>query len=91
VEFDEDNLPSDKGNDEDDSEQQEEPYSIARGRGKRVHKARQRYGFEDMVSFALITSSGDPLSYKDATNKKYNDKWDVAMSEEMKSLQKNKN
>ena len=46
---------------------------------------------KDMVSFALITSSGDPLSYKDATNKKYNDKWDVAMSEEMKSLQKNKN
>uniref|UniRef100_A0A2N9J8T4 CCHC-type domain-containing protein n=1 Tax=Fagus sylvatica TaxID=28930 RepID=A0A2N9J8T4_FAGSY len=71
VEFDDDNLPSDKDNDEDDSQQQEEPYSIARGRGKRVHKAPQRYGFEDMVSFALITSSGVPLSYKDATNKKY--------------------
>ena len=74
VEFDEDNLPSDKGNDEDELEQQEEPYSIARGRGKRVHKAPQRYGFEDMVSFALVTSSGDPLSYKDATNKKHSDK-----------------
>jgi hypothetical protein len=70
VEFDEDNLPSDKDNDEDDSQQQEEPYSISRGRGKRVHKAPQRYGFEDMVSFTLITSSGVPLSYKDATNKK---------------------
>jgi hypothetical protein len=44
VEFDEDNLPSDKNNDKDDSQQQEEPYSIARGRGKRVHKALQRYG-----------------------------------------------
>jgi hypothetical protein len=44
-----------------------------------------------MVSFVLITSSGDPLSYKDATNKKYSDKWLVAMSEEMESLQKNKN
>ena len=44
-----------------------------------------------MVSFVLITSSGDPLSYKDATNKKYSDKWLVAMSEEIESLQKNKN
>jgi hypothetical protein len=92
VEFDEDNLPSDKDNEEDDSQQQqhEEPYSIARGREKRVHKAPQRYGFEDMVSFALFTSSGDPLSYRDATNKKHNDKWLVAMSKEMESLQKKK-
>ena len=42
----------------------------------RVHKAPQRFGFKDMVSFALITSSGDPSSYKDV--------------EEMGSLQKNK-
>ena len=27
-----------------------------------------------MVSFALVTSNGDPLSYKDATNKKHSDK-----------------
>ena len=43
---------------------------------KRVHKAPQRYGFEDMVIFALITSSGDPLPYRDV--------------EEMGSLQKKK-
>ena len=81
VELDEDNLPSDKDNDEDDSQeqQQEKPYSIARGREKQVHKAPQRYGFEDMVNFALVTSSGDPLSYKEATNKKHSDKWLVAM------------
>ena len=81
VEFDEDNLPSDKDNEEDDLQQQqhEGPYSIIKGRQKRVHKAPQRYGFEDMVSFALVTSSGDPLSYKDATNKKHSDKWLVAM------------
>ena len=77
VELDEDNLPSDKDNADDDSQQeqqQEDPYSIAKGREKRVHKAPQRYGFEDMISFALITSSRDPLSYRDATNKKHNDK-----------------
>ena len=67
VEFDENSSPSDKGNDNDidPQQQQDEPYSIAKGREKWVHKAPQRYGFEDMVSFALITSSGDLLSYRD--------------------------
>ena len=31
---------------------------------------RARYGFEDMISFTLVISSEDPLSYRDATNKK---------------------
>ena len=75
--FDENSSPSDKGDTEiDPQQQQEESYSIAKGREKRVLKAPQRYGFEDMVSFAFITSSGDPLSYRDV--------------EEMGSLQKNK-
>ena len=43
-----------------------------------------------MVSFALVTSDGDPFSFKEATNRKDNDKWLVAMLEEMESLQKNK-
>ena len=77
VEFDENSSPSDKGDAEiEPQQQQEESYSIAKGREKRVHKAPQRYGFEDVVSFALITSSGDPLSYRDV--------------EEIGSLQKNK-
>ena len=84
-------VSSNKGDVEIDSQQQqEEPYSIARGREKQVHKAPQRYGFEDMVSFALVTSSGDPFTFKEATNRKDNDKWIVAMLEEMESLQKNK-
>ena len=78
VEFDKNSSPSDKGNDNDidPQQQQEEPYSIAKGREKQVHKAPHRYGIEDMVSFALITNSGDPLSYRNV--------------EEMGSLQKNK-
>ena len=77
VEFDKNSSPCDKGDAEiDPQQQQEKSYSIAKGREKRIHKAPQRYGFEDMVSLALITSSGDPLSYKDV--------------EEMGSLQKNK-
>ena len=43
-----------------------------------------------MVSFALVTSSGDPFFFKEATNRKNNDKWLVAMLEEMELLQKNK-
>ena len=92
VEFDKNSSPSDKGddNDIDPQQQQEEPYSIGKGREKRVHKAPQRYGFEDMVSFALVSNGGDPFSFKEATNSKDNDKWLVTMLEEMESLQKNK-
>ena len=43
-----------------------------------------------MVSFALITSGGDPFTFKEATNRKDNDKWLVVMLEEMESLQKKK-
>ena len=77
MEFDENSSPNDKGDAEiDPQQQQQEPYLIAKGREKRIHKARQRYGFEEMVSFALITNNGDPLSYRDV--------------EEMRSLQNNK-
>ena len=50
-------------------------YSISEGREKWVHKSPQKY-FEDMVSFALITSNRNPSSYRNV--------------EEMGSLQKNK-
>ena len=50
VEFDENSSLSDKGDTEiDPRQQQEESYSIAKGREKRVYKAPQRYGFEDIV------------------------------------------
>jgi len=91
VELEEPGSFSDTGDvDHDPQQQQEEPYTVAKGREKRVHKPPVRYGFEDMVSFALVAGSGDPLSYKDATSSTDNDKWLVAMSEEMESLYKNK-
>ena len=91
VEFDENSSPSDKGDAEiDPQQQQEEHFSIAKGREKWDHKAPQRYGFEDMVSFALKTSGGDPFTFKKAINRNDNDKWLVATLEEMESLQKNK-
>ena len=78
VDFDENSSPSDKGGDDNDinpQQQQEKSYSISEGKEKWVHKSPQKY-FEDMVSFALITSNRNPSSYKNV--------------EEMGSLQKNK-
>jgi hypothetical protein len=43
-----------------------------------IKKAPERYGFEDMVSFALIAGSGDPSSVQDG------------MPKEVKSLQRSK-
>ena len=43
-----------------------------------------------MVCFDLVTNDGDPFSFEEATKRKDNDKWLVAMLEEMESLQKNK-
>jgi hypothetical protein len=45
-----------------DSKHREEPYSLARGRDKHDRKASEKYGFEDIVSFALTSSSQDSLS-----------------------------
>ena len=71
MELDKNSSPSDKGDIEiDPQQQQEEPYSIAKGRENRFHKTPQRYGFKDMVSFALITNSGDLFTFKEATNRK---------------------
>lgn len=59
VEFDEQrSLEEREDNQElgiDPQQQQEEPYSLAKDRERRVHKAPERYGFEDMLSFALVT------------------------------------
>ena len=52
-----------------------------------IIKAPQRYGFKDIVSFAFVTNNGDPISYRDATSSKDNDKRLVAIKK-MKSLWK---
>ena len=45
-----------------DLEHREEPYSLARGKEKRDRKALEKYGFKDMVFFALTTASRDSSS-----------------------------
>jgi hypothetical protein len=65
VELDEQRSLTDICDDEEssrDSEHRKEPYSLARGREKHDRKALERYGFKDVVSFALIAGSEDSSS-----------------------------
>ena len=62
------NSKNDTHNAERASTKNQQPYSIAISRDKRSFKPPTRYGFEDLVSYALITSSGDLTSSGDPTN-----------------------
>ncbi|KAE8707081.1 hypothetical protein F3Y22_tig00110387pilonHSYRG00804 [Hibiscus syriacus] len=65
-------------------------YSLARDRVRRTNiKPPNILGFEDLVSFAHIVSSDDPVTFHDAVASQENDKWMAAMVEEMKSLNNN--
>ena len=48
-----------------------------------------RYGFEDLVSYALITNNGDPTSFQEVVHSQEKARWMGAMEEEMQSLHKN--
>jgi hypothetical protein len=58
--------------------------------GQNATKAPVRYDFEDLVSYALLTSSKDPSTFQEAIDNSENDKWMEAMVEEMESFCKNK-
>src|SRR3954464_420669 len=62
---------------------------IATNRPRRTIRPPDRYGFEDLVSYALITSSGDPSTFQEATSSQEREKWMGAMVEEMEALHKN--
>jgi hypothetical protein len=59
-------------------------------RPKRNKRPPVRYGFDDLVSYALITSSEDPSTFQEAIDNTEKDKWMETMVEEMESLSKNK-
>ena len=64
-------------------------YSIATDRPRRTIRPPTRYDFEDMVSYALVISSGDPTTFQEVVNSQEKSKWMGAMAEEMESLHKN--
>ena len=71
------------------STKDQQPYSIATGRDKHTIKPPTRHGFEDLVSYALMTSSGDPTNFKEAVHSQEKGSWMGAMEEEMLFLNKN--
>uniref|UniRef100_A0A2N9IQA1 Reverse transcriptase Ty1/copia-type domain-containing protein n=1 Tax=Fagus sylvatica TaxID=28930 RepID=A0A2N9IQA1_FAGSY len=83
--------------DELESQSDEEPHSndqeqdsTRSDRPKRNKRPPVRYGFEDLVSYALLTSSEDPSTFQEAIESSKKDKWMEAMVEENESLSKNK-
>jgi transposase InsO family protein len=68
---------------------QPQQQSLARGRARRTQKAPVRYGFEDMVAYALNIEEDEPSSFNKAMQDKICLEWKVAMDEEMESLKKN--
>jgi hypothetical protein len=83
--------------DEVESQSDEEPHSndqeqdsIRSNRPKRNKRPPVRYGFEDLISYALLTSSEDPSTFQEAIESSEKDKWIEAMVEENESLSKNK-
>ena len=67
----------------------QQPYSIATGRDKCTIKPPTRYGFEDLVSYILITSSGDPTNFQKVVHSQEKGSWMGSMEEKMQSLYKN--
>jgi hypothetical protein len=67
----------------------EQHHSIATDRPRHTIRPLIRYGFEDMVSYALVISSGDPTTFQEAVNSQEKSRWMSAMAEEIESLHKN--
>ena len=68
VELETHNAKDDSQNVNRASTKDQQPYSIATSRDNRTIKPPTRYGFEDLVSYALITSSGDPTNFQKAVH-----------------------
>ena len=83
--------------DELESQTNEEPHnndqaqdSTRSDRPKRNKRPSVKYGFEDLVSYALLTNKEDPSTFEDAIESSGNDKCMEAMVKEIESLSKNK-
>src|SRR5580765_6358588 len=78
---------------QDDAEVQDQggaqDYNLVRDRSRRQIQPPVRYGFEELAAYALLTSSGDHSTFRDALNSPEKDRWMGAMQEEMASLKKN--
>src|ERR1044072_9168661 len=82
----------DPGVDTDTSQLQQ--YQLARDRERRQIKPPQKYGYADLVAYALNIaddiSNSEPQSYGEAVNNSEAPQWTAAMTEEIESLHKNR-
>ena len=74
-------------------EQFEQPYNIASGGARRQIRPPKKYGYANLVSYALSIAENieveEPSTYKEAITSSKSAQWVVAMSEEIESLHKN--
>ena len=56
---------------------------VALHKYKRTIWQSDRYGFEKMLSYTLVTVNGDPYTYQEAIESQDRERWVQAMSEEM--------
>uniref|UniRef100_A0A803PQN8 Retrovirus-related Pol polyprotein from transposon TNT 1-94 n=1 Tax=Cannabis sativa TaxID=3483 RepID=A0A803PQN8_CANSA len=68
-------------------------YQLIRDRTRRAHKAPKRFGFADIIHYAITVyefCENEPRTYKEAMESKERIKWNGAMKDEIRSLIKNK-
>ncbi|KAL6343157.1 hypothetical protein AAG906_020946 [Vitis piasezkii] len=68
------------------SSEDQQHHSIAIDKSRRTIKPPTKYGFEDLVSYALITSSRDPTIFQEAIHGQEKSRWMGVMVEEIQQL-----
>lgn len=64
-------------------------YILARDKEHHSPKSPQRYGYEELANYMLLTSYGDPSTFWEAIESHEEDKWMGATMEEIEPLKKN--
>ena len=68
-------------------------YQLVRDRARRDHRAPVRYGYADLISFALTVAEdineNEPRNFHEAVRSRNKHNWLEAMNEELVSLHKN--
>ncbi|KAH9670332.1 hypothetical protein KPL70_016941 [Citrus sinensis] len=90
---------TDSSSDSEIHQQEQEPqrqgqgYQLTRDTAKRQIKQTRRYGYADLISYALAAAhqidEDEPKAYKEAVQSKFSKEWQQAMDEEIMSLYKN--
>ena len=87
---DDDSSTQDEGG---ESSEVEQPYSIATSRERRQTRPPQKYGYSDLVAYALTAAEDmgihEPDTYSDIVTCGESEKWVGAMAKELESLHKN--